>query len=96
MLRSFVFGVCAVIASCASNSADVSGSGPDSYVFFATADKAYPENSPAAEAERKRWLANYLAHEGYCEDGHRIAERTPERRAAGIIDIRYRIECIDQ
>lgn len=43
--------------------------------YEAATDAVYPADSPTAEAERMRWLEQYLADNAVCQDGYEITER---------------------
>jgi hypothetical protein len=53
----------------------VPGADPAHWTFEAVADVVYPENSPSAEAARRRWLATTLAFNDACPNGFAVERR---------------------
>jgi len=68
----------------------------DIFFFDVTVNAEFPENDPAAEAARMRWLAEWLEQRHMCLAGHEIVRRrafdfmedNPARR-----DLRYEVRC---
>lgn len=66
--------------------------------FNATADAAYPVDSPSSEEIRMDWLKTYLDNNGMCARGYVIDERHTTVQTKGllgdVVDIRYRGHCV--
>ena len=66
------------------------------FYFDVAVTAEFPDNDPAAEAERMKWLAEWLEQRHMCEQGHEVMgkrrfrelEDNPARR-----DLRYEVRC---
>ena len=70
--------------------------GSDIFYFDVTVTAEFPDNSATAEAERMRWLAEWLEQRHMCEAGHEVIKKrkfdeledNPARR-----NLRYEVRC---
>ena len=68
----------------------------DIFYFDATVTPEFPDNNAAGEAERMRWLAEWMVQRHMCATGHEILKKrkfdymedNPARR-----DLRYEVKC---
>jgi hypothetical protein len=79
-------------------SSDGSAAGTDSAIFYfdVTVTPEFPDNNAEAEAERMRWLGEWLVQRNMCPTGYEIVKKrkfdyledNPARR-----DLRYEVRC---
>ncbi len=70
--------------------------GGDIFFFDVTVTAEFPDNNATAEAERMKWLAEWLEQRHMCLTGHEIVKKrefdymedNPARR-----DLRYEVRC---
>jgi hypothetical protein len=68
----------------------------DVFYFDVTVNGEFPDNNAAAEAERMKWLAEWLEQRHMCLTGHDVVKKrkfdymedNPARR-----DLRYEVRC---
>lgn len=68
----------------------------DVFYFDVTVTAEFPDNSAAGEAERMKWLGEWLKQRNMCAEGHEVVrkrrfdymEDNPARR-----DLRYEVRC---